>query len=125
MTSRSSSSVSSRYQSATIELYWADQGGSMPRMSRALASFLICFAVAACGDDAVTQHPDAGPGADGGAGVDADTTQDPAALVRVTMDSQVGVLLDDFPAGSRDRIAAELMELPDQFWIDLARWQLR
>lgn len=50
---------------------------------------------------------------------------DPGALVRVTTQSQVGVLLEDFPEASRDRIAEELLAKPASFWIDRAKWQLR
>jgi hypothetical protein len=50
---------------------------------------------------------------------------DPGALIHVTSTSQVGVLLEDFPEGSRDRIAADLIARPDSFWIERAEWQLR
>jgi len=37
----------------------------------------------------------------------------------------VGVLLDEFPAASRDRIAADLLARPEAFWLERARLQLR
>lgn len=50
---------------------------------------------------------------------------DPGALIHVTTQSQVGVLLDEYPEGVRDRIAGELLAAPDSFWIERAKWQLR
>lgn len=47
------------------------------------------------------------------------------ALVQVTMDSTVGVLLDDFPAEYREQYAQEAMEQPDSFWLERAKTQLR
>jgi hypothetical protein len=49
----------------------------------------------------------------------------PGALVTLEMDSQVGVLLEDFPAVNRDRVADELLAMPQDWWIERARWQLR
>lgn len=50
---------------------------------------------------------------------------DPGALVRVTTSSKVGVLLEDFPEASRDRIAEELLAKGEDWWIERAKWQLR
>src|SRR5690606_23409796 len=55
----------------------------------------------------------------------ADATSAPGSLVAVSMQSTVGVLLDDFPAASRDRIAQNLIARPQAFWIERARHQLR
>ncbi|MCA9973835.1 MAG: hypothetical protein KC425_26655 [Anaerolineales bacterium] len=38
------------------------------------------------------------------------------ALIGVTLDSQVGVLLDDYPAAMRDRVAAALLAQPADTW---------
>jgi len=50
---------------------------------------------------------------------------DPGALVRVTISSQVGVLLEDFPEASRDRIAEEILARPAAWWTERAQQQLR
>jgi hypothetical protein len=50
---------------------------------------------------------------------------DPGSLVRTTMTSRVGVLLEDFPVAMRDRVAAAVLAQPDEWWIERARWQLR
>src|SRR5689334_8076411 len=57
-----------------------------------------------------------------------ETPPDPpttGALVRVTTSSQVGVLLEDFPAASRDRVADEILAKPAAFWTEQAMMQLR
>ena len=40
---------------------------------------------------------------------------DPGALVDVSMDSRVGVLLDEVPAKMRDRVAAAMRAQPASF----------
>jgi Lysyl oxidase len=52
------------------------------------------------------------------------TSTDPGALIRVTMDSKVGVLLDEVPESMRDRVAAQYLEKPDAFWIERAKSQI-
>lgn len=47
------------------------------------------------------------------------------ALVQVTMPGHVGVLLDEFPADMRDRVAEALMEQPEEEWLARARRQIR
>jgi hypothetical protein len=51
-------------------------------------------------------------------------TNDPGALIRVTMHSQVGVLLDEIPASMRDRAAQTIMGKPGAFWQARARMQV-
>jgi hypothetical protein len=46
------------------------------------------------------------------------------ALVRVTAKSQVGVLLDEVPEASRDRIAQALLGKPEAFFVERAKRQL-
>jgi hypothetical protein len=41
---------------------------------------------------------------------------DPGALIDATMDSQVGVVLDEVPASIRDRVAQALIARPADFW---------
>jgi hypothetical protein len=48
----------------------------------------------------------------------------PGALVRVSAQGQVGVLLDEVPASIRERVARELLREEDSFWRDRARRQL-
>ena len=50
---------------------------------------------------------------------------DPGSLVRTTMQSQVGVVLDEIPASLRGRAAAELVAKPSSFWSERAQAQLR
>lgn len=47
------------------------------------------------------------------------------ALVQVTMHSQVGVLLDEFPASMRPRVADEVLQLPEEAWMARAARQIR
>lgn len=47
------------------------------------------------------------------------------ALIQATLNSQVGVLLDEIPAPMRGRVAADLLEHSDDFWTELARRQIR
>jgi hypothetical protein len=67
-----------------------------------LAGFL---AVCCCGG------PDDGP-------------SDPGALVRVTMQSQVGVLLDELPADMRERVARDLLDQGPELWTQRAQYQI-
>lgn len=48
----------------------------------------------------------------------------PGALVRVTMPGEAGVLLDDFPAQMRERVAQALIEQPSEAWDARARRQI-
>lgn len=47
------------------------------------------------------------------------------ALVGVTATSTVGVLLEDFPLASRARLATAFMALPQSYWIERAKQQIR
>ncbi len=47
------------------------------------------------------------------------------ALVGVTASSTVGVLLEDFPLASRTRLATAFMALPQSYWIERAKQQIR
>lgn len=47
------------------------------------------------------------------------------ALVRVSMESKVGVLLDEFPEAERERLVLALSEKPKSFWKDRAVRQIR
>jgi hypothetical protein len=47
------------------------------------------------------------------------------ALIRVSMESQVGLLLDDFPAEMRDRVAAAVLQQPEAEWLARAERQVR
>ena len=105
----------------------------MKRNTLARLAALVIL-VSGCGDDAVKPNANPKPNPDAGltdtgsldTGVpDAGPPAAPGALVRITAVSQVGVLLDDYPAASRDRIAAELIAKPPAWWIARAAWQLR
>src|SRR5262245_31136185 len=50
---------------------------------------------------------------------------DPGALVRTTVSSEVGVVLDEIPASIRTRVANTLLRKPDAFWSERAKAQLR
>ncbi len=49
----------------------------------------------------------------------------PGALIRLTMNSRVGVLLDEIPEESRGRVATALLQKPDEYWEELARQQVQ
>lgn len=64
----------------------------------------------------------------------ADTTSEAAAtsvgerdgaLIAVSMSSRVGVLLDEFPAEMRDRVAAAVLAQPADAWLERAAHQVR
>src|SRR5262245_48768559 len=50
---------------------------------------------------------------------------DPGSLVRTTVQSEVGVVLDELPPSMRARVTADLLQKPDAFWKARARTQLR
>lgn len=50
---------------------------------------------------------------------------DPGALIDVTMESRVGVVLDEFPEAMRDRAAELFLAKPTSFWETRARRQTR
>ncbi len=50
---------------------------------------------------------------------------DPGSLVRTTVQSQVGVVLDEIPASLRSRAATDLIAKPGSFWRQRAQTQLR
>jgi hypothetical protein len=47
------------------------------------------------------------------------------ALIALSMDSRVGLLLDDYPPEMRDRVAAGLAAESDEFWRQLAQRQVQ
>lgn len=47
------------------------------------------------------------------------------ALIQLTMESQVGVLLDEIPSELRDEVATALMARPDAYWIAQAQQQVQ
>ena len=49
----------------------------------------------------------------------------PGALIQVSIQSQVGVLLDEFPEEMRDRVAEAIIAQPEDVWLARARRQLR
>ncbi|MCB8937640.1 MAG: hypothetical protein H6654_11680 [Ardenticatenaceae bacterium] len=46
------------------------------------------------------------------------------ALISLTMSSQVGILLDEYPQDMRDEVAAAIAAESDAFWIELAQRQV-
>jgi hypothetical protein len=75
-------------------------------MRRLLVALLAC-ALPACGD-----NDEPAP------------VQDPGALVEVTIESRVGVLLDELPEAAREALAADLLAQPASFWEARARRQI-
>lgn len=49
----------------------------------------------------------------------------PGALITISMQSQVGVLLDEFPDELRDSVAEDLLAQADDAWLDRAMRQVR
>jgi hypothetical protein len=89
-------------------------------MKRSLSVFAIIALLmsAGCGDSAEPAGPDDAAGGDG------TTTVDPGALVRVSMDSQVGVVLDEIPEALRDEAAAGYLGAAESFWRNRAAAQV-
>lgn len=52
-------------------------------------------------------------------------SKDPGALVDVSMNSTVGVVLDEVPMSIRDRVANTLIAKPSDYWIGRARQQAK
>jgi hypothetical protein len=46
------------------------------------------------------------------------------ALIQISMESQVGVLLDEIPAAIRDQVAGEIREQSESYWLALAQEQV-
>lgn len=83
-------------------------------MRIAITSLLAASALAGCTDDTSLTSADVA------------ALADPGALVAMDMDSQVGVLLDELPAGPiREAAAANAMAQPASFWQDRAKRQTR
>lgn len=64
-------------------------------------------------------------GCDGGDPDIALATFPQGALIKTTMNSKVGVLLDEIPASMRDRVATSLIAKPATFWKERAHNQIR
>jgi hypothetical protein len=94
-----------------FEVMTASRLLSVVSMRTALASLLAASALTACTDDTTLTSSDVG---------------DPGALIKMQLSSQVGVLLDDIPAGPlREAAAAAALAQPAQFWTDRASRQVR
>ncbi len=76
-------------------------------------SVIAILILVGCGDDTEPPQPD-----DGG------SRRDPGALVRVSMDSKVGVVLDEIPEALRDEAAADYLDEGTAFWRDRAVAQI-
>jgi hypothetical protein len=64
------------------------------------------------------------------AGATVAPTSEPApaptgALINLSMNSRVGLLLDDYPPEIRNRVAASLVAQTDEFWHEMARRQVQ
>jgi hypothetical protein len=95
------------------------QNGERTRMRNVYARALLTsglWLLGACADD-----PDASRQS-----IAAAATADPGALISVSMSTQVGVLLDEIPAGPlRDAAAANAVAQPDSAWVDRAARQTK
>jgi len=63
------------------------------------------------------------PGGEGGEGSPA-PVKDPGALIEVTTQSRVGVLLDEIPESIRERVAEAYLKKPESFFLERAKRQL-
>jgi Lysyl oxidase len=72
----------------------------------------------------VLAAPGCGGGSSGTGGGGGEAAGDPGALVKVTMTSQVGVVLDEIPADMRDKAAMGILAKDDAFWIARAKAQV-
>jgi hypothetical protein len=89
---------------------------SRSTLSRFCAIFpvaLLAGVLARCGADTTTVTPPDPP------------PPDPGALIRVSFEGRVGVLLDELPAELRARAVAKLSDASEASWIERARAQLR
>jgi hypothetical protein len=82
-------------------------------------------------EDPATPRPDATAEEDGG-GEESETAATPlalpdqdGALIAVQMESRVGVVLNNYPEAIRERVAEVLIDAPEEYWIELARRQVR
>ena len=67
----------------------------------------------------------AGVSAGGSFAFETTSARAPGALVRTTLASQVGVVLDEIPVSMRARVASALAGKPTSFWVERAKAQLR
>jgi Lysyl oxidase len=89
-------------------------------MIRYPAIMLVLFF--GCGENTGSSPAPSSGDDDGGGG---EAAEDPGALVRVSMKSKVGVVLDEIPESLRDQAAAFYLAQDDQFWRDRAEAQIR
>jgi hypothetical protein len=105
-------------------------------MGRLPLVYLVLGLASACGDNLAEKNPARADGGDiDSSGSDAamtDARPDAApiiypmgALVGVTAAGRVGILLEDFPLASRDRLASTFTALPQSFWQERAKQQIR
>jgi Lysyl oxidase len=94
-----------------------------------LLVILLCglFSGSSCskkgtGPDAGGEGGEGGAGGEGGQGGSGPV--DEGALIRVTTEAQVGVLLDEIPETMRERVASEILDKPESFFIARAKRQL-
>ena len=93
-------------------------------MKRALLLSACSIVLASCAAVEDTARPPLAPLPDH-ASAQPDWHAMTGAIVRAEMHSTVGVLLDDFPAASRERLERELLAEPASFWIERAKTQIR
>ena len=60
-----------------------------------------------------------------GCGTEENISPEPGALVGVSADSMVGVLLDEIPNPIREDLVSDLLKKPNNFWVERAKAQLR
>src|SRR4051812_33594472 len=114
------------------------------RSRRSLPLLLLPFVLAplagvSCSDDDEADTADAGPSGDAGPSTEGgpsgtggsageagtpDAGTEPGALVHITYTGTVGVLLDEIPAGIRERVATSILAKPDEYWVAKAKRQL-
>src|SRR5260221_13538120 len=86
---------------------------------RLLLICVIAFAVLVCGLDAASNLGTSQAAANG-------ASTDPGSLISMSIDSQVGVLLDEIPAGTlRDAAAANALAQGADFWTARAARQTK
>jgi len=87
----------------------------MPRAWAAAAVVVVVAAVSAGGSLALNDSKRGGK----------TSSQAPGALVRTTLASEVGVVLDEIPRSMRARVGSALVGKPTSFWVERAKAQLR
>src|SRR5688572_16546728 len=103
-----------------FEIKQISQATSRRQLLRGIVALAVSSLFRSARPAAAQEHQHGTPQASGTPA----TVSDPGALARTSVNGRVGVLLEDFPEGMRDRIAADVLARPSEWWIERAGLQL-